>query len=437
MKINFTEYFRLKDEQESFESIHEVVEKGISFKGTNLWILVFAIFIASVGLNVNSTAVIIGAMLVSPLMGPIIGVGYSLATYDFKLLKKAFINLAFSTFVSLLTSTFYFLLSPINDAHSELLARTSPTIYDVLIAFFGGLAGIVAMASKNKGNVLPGVAIATALMPPLCTTGYGLATMQWKFFLGAFYLFTINTVFIGIATLVMVRFLKFPVYDQIDEKRKKNADKWVSIITLLTLVPSIYLGYVLIQQDRFQRKAEEFIKYDSFIEGDYLLNSEVEARSKRITLIYGGKPIADEEKQQLQKALEKYQIPEAKLEIRQGFSMDEVSKQLSKNEQMQIEISKVRAEATLYQKQLDSLKNRKLIARELYQEAKIIFPEITSCATSEQLFFADSAQYQQRNFLVLIQTKNRAQTQANLPKIKAWFATRLKEPDLKVMLSNP
>ncbi len=437
MKINLTEYFRFKDEQESFESIHEVVEKGISFKGTNLWILVFAIFIASVGLNVNSTAVIIGAMLVSPLMGPIIGIGYSLATYDFKLLKKAFVNLAFSILVSLLTSTFYFLLSPINDAHSELLARTSPTIYDVLIAFFGGLAGIVAMASKNKGNVLPGVAIATALMPPLCTTGYGLATMQWKFFLGAFYLFTINTVFIGIATLVMVRFLKFPVYDQIEEKRKKNADKWVSIITVLTLIPSIYLGYVLIQQDRFQRKAEDFIKYDSFIEGDYLLNGEVEARSRRIILTYGGKPITEEEKQELQKALEKYQIPEAKLEVRQGFSMDEVSKQLSKNEQMQIEINKVQAEATLYQKQLDSLKNRKLIARELYQEVKIIFPEITSCATSEQLFFADSAQYKQRGFLVLIQTKNRAQTQANLPKIQAWFATRLKEPELKVMLSNP
>ncbi|HPB85618.1 MAG TPA: DUF389 domain-containing protein, partial [Paludibacteraceae bacterium] len=162
---------------ESFDSIHAEIEKGIVFKGTNLWILMCAILVASVGLNMNSTAVIIGAMLISPLMGPINGMGYSIATYDMNMLKQAVRNFSFAVIVSLLTSTFYFLITPVSTAHSELLARTSPTIYDVLIAFFGGLAGILAISSKLKGNVIPGVAIATALMPPLCTAGYGLATL--------------------------------------------------------------------------------------------------------------------------------------------------------------------------------------------------------------------------------------------------------------------
>ena len=208
----FKLWFNLRSEMEGFDEIHEDIEKGIVFKGTNLWILMFAIVVASVGLNVNSTAVIIGAMLISPLMGPINGIGYSLATYDFELFRKALKNFLFAVGVGLFTSTVYFVISPINQAHSELLARTSPTIYDVLIAFFGGLAGIVAMSSKMKGNVIPGVAIATALMPPLCTAGYGLATLQFNFFFGAFYLFTINTVFIAFASLLVCQYLNFLLF---------------------------------------------------------------------------------------------------------------------------------------------------------------------------------------------------------------------------------
>ncbi|HZH55403.1 MAG TPA: DUF389 domain-containing protein, partial [Sphingobacteriaceae bacterium] len=149
--------FNIRSEQEDYAVIHQVMESGIVFKGTNLWILIFAIFIACVGLNVNSTAVIIGAMLISPLMGPIIGMGYSLATYDFTLLKKAASNFGFAVASGLITSTLYFLVTPISEAHSELLARTQPNIYDVLIALFGGLAGIIAMSSKVKGNIIPGV----------------------------------------------------------------------------------------------------------------------------------------------------------------------------------------------------------------------------------------------------------------------------------------
>src|SRR5690606_7883019 len=166
------QWFDLRSEMEGYDIIHENIEKGIVFRGTNLWILIFAIVVASVGLNMNSTAVIIGAMLISPLMGPINGIGYSVATYNIDLLKRSLKNFGFAVGASIVASFLYFALSPVSTAQSELLARTSPTIYDVIIALFGGFAGIVAMCSRQKGNVIPGVAIATALMPPLCTVGY-------------------------------------------------------------------------------------------------------------------------------------------------------------------------------------------------------------------------------------------------------------------------
>ena len=207
---NFFDKFKIDHEKEDLQTVVTNIDNGVVFKGTNLWVLIFAIFVASLGLNVNSTAVIIGAMLISPLMGPIMGIGLAVGISDISLLRKSILNFAIATLVALTTSTIFFLLSPISDAHSELLARTTPTIYDVLIALFGGLAGIVATASKQKGNVIPGVAIATALMPPLCTAGYGLATLQFQFFYGAFYLFIINTVFIALATFIIVRLLHFP-----------------------------------------------------------------------------------------------------------------------------------------------------------------------------------------------------------------------------------
>ena len=192
---NLMRFLRLTHEKEEALLIQETIEKGVVFRGTNLWILILAILIASVGLNMNSAAVVIGAMLISPLMGPIAGIGYSIATYNFPLFRKAIKNIGFAAFASILTSFLYFLLTPITTEHAELLSRTSPTIYDVFIAFFGGTAGILAISSKNKGNVIPGVAIATALMPPLCTAGYGLAIGNMNYFLGAIYLFTINSVF--------------------------------------------------------------------------------------------------------------------------------------------------------------------------------------------------------------------------------------------------
>jgi len=287
--VKAIEYFKLEGEVDQVEVIHANMEKDVTFKGTNLWILVFAILVASIGLNMNSTAVIIGAMLISPLMGPITVMGYSIATYNFDLFRRAVKNFSFAVFSGLLASTIYFSISPVSTAHSELLARTTPTIYDVLIAFIGGLAGILAASSKKKGNVIPGVAIATALMPPLCTAGYGLATAQFSFFFGALYLFTINTVFIALAALIVSQGLKFPITShEISSGRKKIINRWIYGIILVTLIPSVFFGYGLVKKEKFNQNAARFVKDVSSVEGNYLLDFEILPEKKTIGLTYGG-----------------------------------------------------------------------------------------------------------------------------------------------------
>lgn len=259
IKAYFARMLDIRQEQENEQETIESIQKGVEFKGTNLWVLIFATFIASLGLNTNSTAVIIGAMLISPLMGPIMGFGLGLGIADFDLIKRSFRNFATATLFSVITSSIYFLISPINEAQSELLARTQPTLYDVLIAFFGGLAGIVASSTKSKGNVIPGVAIATALMPPLCTAGFGLATGNLYYFFGAFYLYFINTVFISLATYLVVRVLKYPKKVFLDKEREKKVTRYVGIIVVFTIVPSLFLSYRLVKTTYFNQQALNFI----------------------------------------------------------------------------------------------------------------------------------------------------------------------------------
>ena len=255
----FVRNFDVRQEKEDELETIESIKKGIEFKGTNLWVLIFATFVASLGLNTNSTAVIIGAMLISPLMGPIMGFGLGLGISDFDLIKRSFRNFATATVFSVITSTLFFLISPISEAQSELLARTQPTVYDVLIAFFGGLAGIVASSTKSKGNVIPGVAIATALMPPLCTAGFGLASGNLYYFFGAFYLYFINTVFISLATYVVVRLLKYPKKVFLNKQREKIVTRYVGVIVFFTIVPSLFLSYNLIRASYFNDRVRTFV----------------------------------------------------------------------------------------------------------------------------------------------------------------------------------
>ena len=252
--------FSLDEDTAQRDEVVASISKGVEFRGVNLWVLIFAAMVASLGLNVNSAAVIIGAMLISPIMGPIMGVGLSLGINDFELLKKSLRNFALMFIVAIVTATAYFFISPLSSNSSELLARTTPTTYDLLIAFFGGLAGMVAQTRQDRtSTVIPGVAIATALMPPLCTAGFGLATGQLRFFLGAFYLFFINSVFIALATYLVVRFLKYEKKVFIDKVRERNVKRMMMIITLVTFIPSVVIGFHMVRVSLFEATADKYV----------------------------------------------------------------------------------------------------------------------------------------------------------------------------------
>jgi len=312
----------------------ERIKDGIWFRGPNIWILAFSIIIASVGLNVNSTAVIIGAMLVSPLMGPIVGVGFSLGTQDTSLMEQAFKNLVIMVAISLVASSLYFLLSPLELVDpTELQARTRPTIYDVLIALFGGLAGILETCRKERGTVISGVAIATALMPPLCTAGYGLANLSARYFFGALFLFLINATFIIMATYLMVRYLHFPRIVELDRdlasKRRKVSSTAVFIIVAL----SILSGINVVSDNNFERNVESFIN-DSRIAGrTYIYNYEIykdKGRKMRLDLI--GEPLSQEDSTSLMARAAQHKIKDHQVVIHQqaiGMTGSEVQEEIN------------------------------------------------------------------------------------------------------------
>ncbi len=430
MLRKFLHYIDIREELEDFDNIHSEIEKGIAFKGTNLWILVFAIIVASVGLNTNSTAVIIGAMLISPLMGPINGMGYSLATYNFELFRRALRNFLFAVVASLAASTLYFTISPVSTAHSELLARTSPTIYDVLIALFGGLAGIVAISSKMKGNVIPGVAIATALMPPLCTAGYGLATGQFGFFFGAFYLFTINTVFIGISSVVMSQALKFPIRTLVDTAQKKRVNQYISLIIAITLLPSIYFGYELVQKERFTERAKQFTNSVLLSGGAYLLKNEINATRKTIRLVYGGNTMSEETRQEIINKAKDFKLEEAELIFDQGFSLNE--KQLDENELLKNKISALTFSIEQSKKQKDSIDQRQQLGAQLLKEIQANYPGVYSCSYAETLEFTDSAKKSIPKPIVAFTTIPGRVSTTDKTKIRNWLQIRLQQKEVNV-----
>ncbi len=290
------------------EATIEGIKRDIGFRGVTAWILIFSIFIASIGLNINSTAVIIGAMLISPLMGPILGIGLSVGTNDFETLIRSLKNFGIAVSIALLTSTFYFLVTPLDIEQSELLARTQPTILDVLIALFGGFAGILAGSRKEKTNVIPGVAIATALMPPLCTAGYGLATMKMHFFLGAFYLFFINSVFISLSTFLVVRYLNFPLVTYLNPVREKKYQMLLGVFLVVTIIPSTIIFYNVIQETRFTVAADAYISENTDFDGSELINKKITFSDTLsiIELYYIGERITEDKKMFLGNMLANY-----------------------------------------------------------------------------------------------------------------------------------
>lgn len=422
----------LESEVDDYDKIHETIEKDLIFKGTNLWILAFAIIVASVGLNMNSTAVIIGAMLISPLMGPINGMGYSIATYNLPLFQKSLKNFSFAVFASLAASTGYFLISPISTAHSELLARTSPTIYDVLIALFGGLAGIVAISSKQKGNVIPGVAIATALMPPLCTAGYGLATMQINYFSGALYLFTINAVFIAISSVVISQILKFPIRTLVDPNQKKRVDRSISIVIMLVLIPSIYFGYNLVQKEKFNENAVKYIDSIRLFENNYLLDNEINANKKSINLIYGGVLLTEDQKSRIREKALQFSLGNAEILFSPGLSLNLNSDQINEKQQLINQINQLTNQVNQKNELIDSLRNVPKQGEQLLDEISVLFPAITGCSFFKSNFFYAGKNTSAPITMIVFTTKKQGVSSADKNKITKWLSAKLKDNNIKI-----
>lgn len=318
------------------ESAAERIKAGIWFRGPNVWILAFSIIIASVGLNVNSTAVVIGAMLISPLMGPIIGVGLAMGTNDLDLLKLATKNLLVMVLISLAASTLFFLLSPLNLVNpTELEARTSPTIYDVLIALFGGLAGILENSRKERGTAIAGVAIATALMPPLCTAGYGLSCLDFHFFFGAMYLFIINTVFITLATYVMVKYLRFKTVSGLDPALSARRRRFITTIIAVVAIPSLYSAIVMVRDTDFERNVESFVRENRLVSRSYISDYRIyKDHGRKVEVFLTGEPMTYDVQTALFASAEAHRIKTDQLVIREhslgmtGEEMNEMVREI-------------------------------------------------------------------------------------------------------------
>lgn len=417
--------FNLHEGEDDKQKTLENVIKSINFKGANLWILACAILVASVGLNVNSTAVIIGAMLISPLMGPIIGAGFALGVYDFDLLKKSLRNLLIATIVSLLVSTLYFFLSPFKDAQSELLSRTTPNIYDILIAFFGGIVGVIAVTRVEKGNPIPGVAIATALMPPLCTAGYGLATANWAFFLGAFYLYCINCVFIGIATFLVIKFLKYPAKEQTDQKTQKKVRNSITFVILIMLLPSSYLAYSLYREQEFRKNTELFIDNEFTQKGYTIVYKKTTFNTfpKKVELAFLSGRFEKEEIQKLNKKLNETVRGTIRLIVKQ----DSTDRLLALKGDIMNEIN--------FSKNLTNAKDLKIAALEqqiskntfdtkkILAESKALFPEISALSIANHSFrMSNDSTYNE--MIVVVETKMNLKN-GDKNKFSNWLKARL------------
>ncbi len=429
MNKKFWDFINLHNGEEDKQKVLENVTANISFRGSNLWILACAIIIASIGLNVNSTAVIIGAMLISPLMGPILGAGFALGTYNFSLLRKSIKNLLIATVVSLLVSAIYFYISPFKDVQSELLARTSPNIYDVMIAFFGGLVGVVAITRVEKGNPIPGVAIATALMPPLCTAGYGLATFNFSFFFGAFYLYTINCFFICIATFLVIKYLEYPASAEIDPKNEKRIRYGITTLMMIMIIPSFYLAYNLFEERKFNKTVEEFINSEFNNRGFTVIYKKLNFNSspKRIDLAFLNKKLSKEEMEMYNRVLDDWGIHNTVLNFRQDNAdlkseiLSELNKQDASISEKDVTINNLRLELNKY----------KVNEPGLIRELNVLFPELkdVSLGKIEKFGGTDSAKVE---WLVLYRL-DKATKKIDRLKINKWLQERLDVDNILIL----
>lgn len=426
---NFFDFLNLHNGEDERTKVLESVKSNISFRGSNLWILACAIVIASVGLNVNSTAVVIGAMLISPLMGPIVGAGFALAIYDFELLKKSGRNLLNATIVGLVVATLYFWISPFKETQSEILSRTSPNIYDVLIAFFGGLVGVIAITRVEKGNPIPGVAIATALMPPLCTAGYGLALGNYQYFFGAFYLYCINCFFICIATFIIIKYLKYHPVKSINIKFEKQIKYGIAAIVFLMIVPSFYLAYNLLNQKKYSQNVDQFINNELSNKGHVVIYKKTNFQSnpKQIELAFLSKRFSSTEIDSLKNKLLDYNLKNTTLIIKQDGAdlkneiLNEISNQSKNISEKDLLINNLRNELSEY----------KFDNTEIENEISIIFPELINVSIGKHIVYQNTGTAKTL-VVVLFELKDKDKI-VNKEMLHKWLVQKLKTLDIKLI----
>ncbi len=428
--------FNLHEDKDEDKKIVDSITRNIEFSGSNLWALIFAILIASIGLNVNSTAVIIGAMLISPLMGPILGIGLGIGISDFNLIKRGLQNFGLAAFISIITSAIYFYLTPIHSANSELLARTNPSIWDVFIAFFGGLAGTVATSRKEKSSVIPGVAIATALMPPLCTAGFGLSTGNWYYMAGALYLFFINSVFISTATYLIVTLLKIPTIEFETEGRRRDVKRYMVWIVILTLLPSIYFAYNIVRKSIFETNANQFVSKELNFANTQIISKNLtynRTDTNEISILLIGNDLSEKQIDSLQRKLPLYNLNKTRLFITQGLNAKQqidlsqiraniLEDVFSRQEQQRITVTK-KAEA-------DSLAN--IVG--LKSELKVLFPSVRNYSITKSVFLnVDSARSD--TITLFAATASKTIYRGEHAKMQRWLKNRLQTDSLLVVIA--
>lgn len=422
------------------EAAEKAIRGNIYFRGPNAWILAIATIIASIGLNVNSIPVVIGAMLISPLMGPIFGLGLGLGVNDMTLLKSSGKNLLVMVCISLAASFLYFLITPLSLSNpTELLARTNPTIYDVLIALFGGFAGILEQCRKEKGTVFSGVAIATALMPPLCTAGFGLASGNLGYFLGALYLFFINCLFIMLATYISVKYFRFRQTEYEDQATGRKTKRISSILIILFIVPSIWSAVTLIRQNNFEENAVAFVEqsktYSRSIIYDYRIDH---TDGSVIELFFTGDPLDEKTKETIRKAAEEYGIKESQLIINDHtYSNDTNDIELVKGiyDKMDEEIAKRDEEIRRLKEELRASKGADIPYSQIVREMKSNYPSIEEVhITHGAGVTADSLQVNES--MIVLVTSSARLSEEDSTRLIDWLKIRLDSDSAKLILTN-
>lgn len=419
IQTQFHSLFHLFDTTDAPKTIRDISD-GISMRGYNLWILICAAMLASIGLDTNSTAVIIGAMLISPLMSPILGVGLGLAINDQDILLRSLRNLTIATVASLATSTLYFWVSPLSEPTAEELARTQPNLLDVMVALFGGVAGIVAGSRSEKTNAIPGVAIATALMPPVCTAGFGLAHGDWRIFGGAFYLFAINAVFISLATFAVAKYLRFPLKEYVNDTVRKRVRNFIYGTLIVTLIPSIYFLYTVYKNNREKKIIETQVVNEITKRGNEVLKWEIhrELVPRQVKIYYSGEQLEEPQMEEFNKSLRLNNIPDYEIRLfRMNLSREEISEM--SNEAVQNLLK------TLNVNQRPDSTNR--TQTNILKEIQALYPQVKQVGFGEVVFIGPKTDTISQ---VLLEVEKRPLAPADLNRLNNYLKIRLKKDTL-------